>query len=222
MLKWQPIGPLLEGASGMDWAPEIFVYKGQYYLTFTRNTRMYIAKSVSGRARGPYRQFTGSLIDRWAIDSHVYVHTDGTPYLYWNEGDGVKVGVLSADLKSVIREKHAFGVHTHPEKWITEIVQEAPFVVSYKAKLYIFFSGNSTGPNYGLGVCVATHPYNGPFVKLKSNPLIQERGSGHCSVVKDSKGLVIAFHMHTGGDRSTYLGRLTFDSQNNPRIVKFS
>jgi beta-xylosidase len=216
--KWQPIGPILQGAAGMDWAPDIVAYKDTYYLTFTRNTRIFMAKSTSGKARGPYIQIAGPLLDKWAIDSHVFIHNN-TPYIFWNEGDGIKVGILNSAMTSISNAKHAFGVKTHGEGWITQTVQEAPCVLPYKDRFLIFFSGNSTGPKYGIGVCVADHPYNGPFVKLKNNPLIQKNGSGHCSITKDSKGYVIAFHM--GGNRSTHLGRITFDDDDTPRITSF-
>jgi len=109
--------------------------------------------------------------------------------------------------------------YTHPERWITQTVQEAPTVLPYKGRFLIFFSGNSTGPKYGIGVCIADHPYNGPFRKLKKNPLIQQNGSGHCSITKDAKGYVVAFHM--GGNRNTHLGRITFGDDDTPLITSF-
>ena len=142
--------------------------------------------------------------------------------MYWNEADGVKVGVLNDGLTSLSNVKHCFGVNTHPESWITETVQEAPHVVVHNKKIYILFSGNSTGPKYGIGAAICQHPFNGPFTKLKGNPLLQMNGSGHCAVTKDHKGdFIIAFHMHQGNTRNMHLGRLTFDGLGTPSISRF-
>jgi xylan 1,4-beta-xylosidase len=219
---WKPIGQLLEGSGGLHWAPEIFQYKGAWYMTYTADQKLYIAKSTTRKARGPYRPHSGPLLPHWSIDSSVYQHRDGTVYLYWNEGDGVKVGILNETLSVLSKPRHCFGVHTHPERWITETVQEAPHVVDHEGSIYIFFSGNATGAKYGIGCAVARHPYDGPFKKLKSNPLLQMNGSGHCSIVKQkSNTYLVAFHMHSGGEgRNMHLGRLVFE-KGIPRLVTF-
>ena len=212
-LSWKPLGMILEGHGGSNyWAPEIFKYRGSYWLTYTADQRLYIAKSRTGGARGPYVKYTGPLLQRWSIDSHVFVDDDGSPYLFWNESAGVFMARLSPNLRSLDGgETRLFGADTHRESWVTEAINEAPFVIKVGKKYVLFYSGNATGARYGVGYATADS-IQGPYVKSKHNPLIQINGSGHASFTKGPGGeLVMAYHRHsTPGLRNLHVAKITF------------
>jgi beta-xylosidase len=223
--KWTPVDPFLPApaSGGPYWAPEMFRdLNGEWWLTYTASQRLFIARSKTKKARGPYEHWSGPLLNQWSIDSHLFQHGKNM-YIYWNEGTGIKCGKLSDNMKSVVGSpKHCIG-QDQPESWIREVVREAPFVM-YRPEnelFYMLYSGNNTGAHYGLGYATSTHP-EGPWKVSKSNPLLQIHGSGHCSFVKVSENdYLLAFHMHDGsGARNTHLGKLVFEKASSIPTIK--
>ncbi len=221
LVTWTSMSnPLNE--SGMFWAPEVCKRKkdGKFYMVYTLNGNgNYIAVSTS--PTGPFNRLAGSFP---GIDAHFFQDDDGKEYLYYNMGGcggtaGIWVALLSADLKSLSNNKFLLGAHTvETQTWwhfIEECVTEAPYMIKHNGTYYLIYSGNGTGPNYGVGYATASSP-TGPFTKYVGNPILWKtatvNGTGHCSFTTspDKTKLFIVYHRGNGGVRSTCVDRAFF------------
>jgi beta-xylosidase len=102
------------------WAPEVKFYRGKFYMTYSGRVRgsnparMLTALAVSDKPEGPYRDLYAPWFDAGysAIDGHIFVDSDGTPYLYFSRNGsqegysyGVNYGVaLARDLSKPLGE----------------------------------------------------------------------------------------------------------------------
>ena len=220
LVLWESIGNVLqvEGNPDLTWAPEVYRRKkdGKLYMFYTQDTKLLIAKSDS--PEGPFTYHSGSLLNEWTIDSHFFQDDDGKEYMYWNTGGcsgtaGIWVGELNESLTGVVNPQHCFGAGTNPESWITECVREAPFMLKHKGTYYLVYSGNGTGPKYGIGYATATSP-RGPWTINPDNPLMWDgvTGPGHCSFTQspDSTQLLVFYHQWHDNKRCTSVDKAEF------------
>ena len=204
--SWTQKGTALDGGgrngSGNFWAPECFKRKGAWYLTYTADTKMYIAKSKSGAARGPYEYHAGPLLNEWGIDSHYFEDpVSKKEYMFFAKANSIHVGELRNDMKTLVDVKLCFGHATHPESWVTSTVNEAPWCLYKDGMYYVVYSGNSTGPTYAVGFATAPKP-TGPYTKSKSNPIFSAPGTGPghvCFFTTRGGTLMMGYHRHIGG-----------------------
>lgn len=205
---WKPADTLaLEGGGkngeGNFWAPECFKRKADdtRYLTYTADQRMYIARSTTTSARGPYVHHAGPLRSEWGIDSHYFRDpVDDKEYLFFATGAGIHVGELRDNLRSLIDVRFVFGNDSHPENWVTSKVNEAPWCMHKDGTYYLVYSGNGTGPSYAVGFATASK-VAGPYVKSRTNPILSAPGTGpgHCCFFETRGGqLMIGYHRHIG------------------------
>ena len=128
-------------------------------------------------------------------------------YLYWNESARVMCGELVGD--RVVKDAEIFSSKTQPEKWVTETVNEAPFVFYRNGVYYCVYSGNATGPKYGIGYATSLSP-TGPFKKNPANPVVwgfgskKTRGTGHCAVAQTPHGDLLFYHASPGRTRDLF------------------
>ncbi|MBN2151233.1 MAG: family 43 glycosylhydrolase [Candidatus Lokiarchaeota archaeon] len=209
----------------MFWAAEIFVYNGNFYLSYSaaadevmQHHRIGIAMSAS--ITGPYVDMRdGPLFDlhQETIDQHLTEHS-GTPYMYYTNHDasarGIYVVQLAADLNGTV------GPHVRVlEKAGDETLIEAPWLVSRGGVYHLLFSANGADTaEYRVGHATSSSPL-GPFTRrgcvLTKNWWIP--GPGHCSAVPspDGKELFIAYHAKKdwskGWAREVCIDRLFFD-----------
>ena len=201
-----------DGAFGRSrfWAPQILKEGADYYLTYSADEQVALAKSRV--LTGPYRQDTAGPIDDTArnIDSYLFRDDDGRYYLYHVRfARGNFLWVAQFDLAGGRIEPgtltQCFG---RTEAWeatpaySSVPIMEGPTVIKLRGKYYLFFSANHyRSVDYAVGYAVASTPL-GPWVKHPGNPilhrgLVGENGPGHGDVFRGPEGkLHYVYHVH--------------------------
>ena len=255
LVTWNFAGELYrpaEGHFGTDafWAPEVKYYKGGYYLTYScldpESGRLLPCLAWSGSPEGPFRDLYLPWFDFGysAIDCHIFVDDDGSPYLYFSRNgaaDGYTYGEIYAarlkdDLSGPDGEPVPIMKASQPwerVRWSVNRCNEGPFVIKSGGRYYMTYSANDTGyEHYGVGVAVADAPL-GPWEKYEDNPLMttdMEKGvssPGHNSIVESPDGseMFVVYHRHTDtdGPRPSYdrmvcIDRMRIDDDGKLRI----
>jgi len=187
------------------WAPEVYKIEGKYYMFFSVQEHIAVAKSDS--PLGPFVQEEEKVLieDNKAIDNHLFIDGDKKYIFYVNfQSGGLEVwcAEMEDDLMS-IKEGPAIKCISRSQTWEFDegSVNEGPFVLKYEDYYYLIYSGNGyTSQNYGLGYAVSKSP-TGPWVKHTDNPFLQKPGNlvgvGHCSFFYDNnRTLNIVYHSH--------------------------
>ncbi|UYQ94395.1 glycoside hydrolase family 43 protein [Chitinophaga horti] len=198
---------------GGFWAPQVFKHKGAYYMAYTADEQLAIAKSAS--PAGPFKQdklIALSGIGR-QIDPFVFFD-NGKAYLYHvklQKGNRIFVTEMKPDLSDIIpgTEKECISASepwedTEKVEWT---VTEGPTVLKRKGIYYLVYSANDfRNKDYAVGYATSTSPA-GPWKKYAGNPIIsrhnvQQNGSGHGDVFTDKKGdMFYVLHTHRTDSR---------------------
>ncbi len=201
-----------DGAFGTSrfWAPQIFKDGGNYFLTYTANEHVALAKSPA--LAGPYRQGTIGPIDNSEpnIDSYIFRDDDGRYYLYhvrFRRGNFLWVAEFDLDAARIKPGTltRCFGQTQAWEatpSYRSVPIMEGPAVFKLKGKYYLLYSANHyRSIDYAVGCAVADSPL-GPWVKQSENPILHrsivgENGSGHGDVFRGPEGrLYYVYHVH--------------------------
>jgi len=256
LVHWKPGGwawrkTETSWADANFWAPEVKFYRGKFYMTYSGRVRgsnparMLVALAVSDRPEGPYRDLYAPWFDAGysAIDAHIFVDTDGTPYVYFSPNgkkDGYLFGYISGarlapDLSKLEGEPVKLLEADQPWErinWARNRCNEGPFVLKHNGKYYMTYSANNTGePGYGVGYAVADRPL-GPWVKSRDNPVLASKleigvsSPGHNSITMspDGKEMFIVYHSHADpnnprGARVMNIDRIVFDESGRLRVL---
>lgn len=201
------------GTTGF-WAPQVFTYKGSYYMAYTANEQIAIARASS--PTGPFKQDTLVALSGTGkqIDPFIFFDKKGKVYLYHvklQNGNRIFVTEMKPDLSDVIpgteRECIASAAgweNTAKSEWP---VAEGPTVLKHKNTYYLIYSANDfRNKDYAVGYATSNTP-TGPWKKYTGNPVISrhtvgQNGSGHGDVFTGKKGqLYYVFHTHHSDDR---------------------
>jgi beta-xylosidase len=210
------------------WAPEMFRYRGKYYLHFTavggdtQLRRIVLAEGDS--PLGPFREIKAPWFDpgRSTIDSDVFRDTDGSMYLYsvyTGSKDDRKFELMVRRLNDqLVPEAKATLCMTPELPWEGGMVNEGPFVMKHGDTYLLTYSSNGfQDPNYQIGVATSKSPL-GPWIKRADGPILHRTktvsGPGHHCFIDspDHKELFIAYHTHQflrapGGPRQLAIDR---------------
>jgi beta-xylosidase len=207
------------GTTGF-WAPQVFKYKEMYYMAYTADEHIAIAKSDS--PLGPFKQdeIRSLSASGKQIDPFIYFDTDGTPYLYHvklQNGNRIFVSKMKPDLSDVIKEtaKECINAslpweNTSAAGWA---VTEGPTVFQHKNLYYLIYSANDfRNKNYAVGYAVSGS-VTGPWEKYAGNPvisksLLKSNGTGHGDLFVDQDG-TYKYVMHTHNSDTKVSPRLT-------------
>jgi beta-xylosidase len=220
---WAWRKPAESWATGLFWAPEVFHYRGKFYLVYSGQVRdaarchMRMALAVGDLPEGPYRDLHAPWFDFGysAIDGNVFIDDDGTPYLTFSRNgarDGYSYGeicgvALAADLSKPLGEPITLlepGQPWERVNWEKNRCNEGSTVFRRGSVYYMTYSGNNTSTsNYGIGYATAKHPL-GPWTKFAGNPIARTdarvgvSGPGHNSIVAspDDRELFMVYHAH--------------------------
>ena len=185
-MDWEEEGPAVErGPEGSYddasvFTPEVYTYKGKYYLVYqcvkapyvdrVRNT---IGMSVADSPRGPWRKLPEPILRT-------------TPNGIWLGDDDSRNPLIKGDFDS-------HKVHD-------------PCLLFYKGKFWLYYKGQYVGEDryYGQrdikwGVAIADHP-EGPYVKSEYNPITN---SGHEVCVWHYKGGIALMNTADGPEAYT-------------------
>lgn len=219
------------------WAPQVFLHKGTYYMAYTANEQLAIAKSDS--PAGPFKQDSVYALSGTGkqIDPFIFFDDDGKIYLYHvklQHGNRIFVAEMKPDLSDVIpgTEKECI---SGTEPWENTAktdwpVTEGPTVFKRKGIYYLVYSANDfRNKDYAVGYATATSP-RGPWKKYAQSPIIsrhniRQNGTGHGDILMDNSGnLYYVMHTHHSTDkvapRATGIIKLKFrDVNGGPAVL---
>jgi xylan 1,4-beta-xylosidase len=197
------------------WAPGVVAYKNKFYMFYTANE--HIAVAISESPAGPFVQSEFKPIMEGAkdIDPHVLIDENGQKYMYFvrlDHGNRTFAAELNDDMLSV-RENTIVECINQSQPWEVESgkdwpVTEAPAVLKYNKKYYLFYTANDfRSPAYNVGYAVSDSPL-GPFRKSEKNPVIGRgdgaRGTGGCEFITDEdNNLLMFYHVHFSDTKPT-------------------
>jgi beta-xylosidase len=182
------------------WAPQVVQYKGSYYMAYTAEEHIAIARGDS--PAGPFRQEAFKALSGATkqIDPFLFFDDNGKVYLYHVKllnGNRIFVVEMKPDLSDVIpgTEKECISAvepweNTAASKWP---VSEGPTVLKHKNLYYLIYSANDyRNIDYAVGYATSASP-TGPWKKYTGNPVISRQtvghnGSGHGDVFTDQQG----------------------------------
>lgn len=200
--------------NGGFWAPQVVQYKGSYYMAYTADEQIAIAKAAS--AKGPFKQdqFVHLSGTGKQIDPFLFFDKNGKIYLYHvklQNGNRIYVAEMKPDLSDVVpgTEKECIAStggweNTAGSKWP---VAEGPTVLMHKNTYYLIYSANDfRSKDYAVGYATSSSPL-GPWKKYAGNPIISrhtvsQNGTGHGDVFTDKNGkMKYVLHTHHSDDR---------------------
>ena len=195
------------GTTGF-WAPQVFKKGDTYYMFYTANEQIAVAKSTS--PKGPFVQNDKQAIATpgKAIDPFVFFDNDGKAYLYHvrlQDGNRIFVAEMTDDLMGIKEETAKECIHV-TEQWENTAnaswgVTEGPTVLHIGDTYYMFYSANDfRNIDYAVGIATSSSPY-GPWQKSSTSVInranIGYYGTGHGDIFKDAKGVWnYVFHTH--------------------------
>lgn len=222
---------------GSFWAPEVIHYRDKFYMVYSctsperKGFRLCLA--AAEKPTGPFLDCYTPWFDDGSsnIDGHIFIDTDGTPYLFFDKvgvvGEpgkgpehghlyGIIYGVrLTADLSGVIGEPvkcveadQPWEVSTTPGHMPSHC-NEGAFVLRHGDTYYMTYSaGHYADPLYGIGYATAPDPL-GPWQKAPDNPLVSKdlaigvSGPGHNSITTSPDGteLFLVYHAHANVEK---------------------
>ena len=230
-----------EDDDGGAWAPAVHPAPDGYYLYYTANTRIGVARADSpfgpflelydhpfvgnghgGIGDGVFGKPDGDLDER-AIDAFVYTAADGSLTLYFvaNEPQSALYAIAMQDHATLanVAPTRLFG----PDAPWESVICEAPFVTEHQGELHLTYSGNLAPTlDYAIGGAVATQPL-GPFTRYPENPILSKNveleffGPGHHSIAPGANDdLLIFYHTKStsvaGYDRRVRYAPIRFDN----------
>lgn len=190
------------------WAPQVFKYKNCYYMAYTANEHIAIAKSES--PLGPFKQEKLQSLagEGKQIDPFIFFDIDGKPYIYYvklKEGNRIFVSEMKADLSDLIagtaRECIAASAPWENTEKVSWPVAEGPSVTKKGNTYYLIYSANDfRNKDYAVGYATSRSPL-GPWKKYEGNPIISKEqihlnGTGHGELFTDKNGS-FKYVMHT-------------------------
>lgn len=192
------------------WAPQIYKENGKFFLFYTANEQVAVAKSDS--LTGQYMQDSIRPIDgsEKNIDPFLFKDDDGKYYLYhvrFDNGNYLWSAEYDIENDSINKSTlvRCFDLtdpweKTDNGKWSP--VMEGPTVFKIDGTYYMTYSANHfLNQDYAVGYATATSP-QGPWKKYKGNPIIHksivgEAGSGHGDLFKGFDGkMYYVYHVH--------------------------
>lgn len=214
---------------GRVWAPAVLPRPEGFVLYYTTRAshpdRQCLSRAVGARPGGPFiGNSSGPLAcpSGGAIDASPFVDADGRAYLLWKQDDGTGRIVsqeLSPDGLNLVGPMGSLLVAD--QAWEAGVV-EAPSMVTYGGRYYLFYSGNDWDTaNYAIGYAVCDSPL-GPCTKPTDAPWLtstaRAQGPGGQEVFSDETGqLWLALHAWVGGNvgyprgaRNLFVVRLGF------------
>lgn len=195
------------------WAPEVYYVQSRkkFYMYYSVEEHICVATAAS--PEGPFiQEVKEPIVKDKAIDTHLFIDDDGTPYLYFvrfTNGNVIWVAEMNPDLKT-IKEETLKECITADAPWerVKDRVAEGPSMLKKNGIYYLIYSANNyISPQYAVGYATSDSPF-GPWKKYAGNPILRGDetsglvGTGHGApfVCKDGSYKYI-FHAHWSKDK---------------------
>ncbi len=214
LVNWEPEGVMIASENipadawckDRFWAPELFCYKGRYYITVTckneaQDTPLSLFIAEADAVTGPYRLKSLEPFLVNGIDAHLFADEDDRVWLFYGDLD---IHIAPFDMEKLciqgtprcILRRGCMG------QW-DSVGIEGPSLVKRNGVYYLWYSSWTRG--YEMGWATAAS-LDGEFTKWPDNPVISGIGSelpcaGHnCAfTLKDGRD-AISFHAHKQGE----------------------
>lgn len=187
------------------WAPQIFKNGNSYYMAYSANELIAIARGNS--PMGPFKQTVKAELphDTGQIDPFVFVDDDGKNYMYYVRFDGgntLYVCELTSDF-STIKSGTVTRCLGADKTWETRQgkITEGPTMFKDGDYYYLIYSANHyESIDYAVGYAYSTSP-KGPWTKV-DKPFISRHnmginGTGHGDLFQGADGQwYYVFHVH--------------------------
>jgi len=182
------------------WAPQVFKHNNQYFMAYTADEHIAIAKS--DHPLGPFKQQELKALagSGKQIDPYIFFDTDGKPYIYYvklQNGNRIFVSEMKPDLSDLVIGTDRECISAVAPWENTENVQwpvtEGPTVIKRNELYYLIYSANDfRNINYAVGYATSASPL-GPWKKHSSSPMISKdkiklNGTGHGDFFIDKSG----------------------------------
>ncbi len=225
---------------GQAWAPHVHVAEDGYYLYYTADLQIGVARADS--PEGPfeevydhplvgggyggigdgifeYRDTSTPTFDfeEFSIDAFVLAASDGSLTLYATCYTPLSniIAMPMADLVTVVPKEMVVVIEPEPSGWEL-LVTEAPWVNEVDGRFLLTYSGNGADrPEYALGAAVADSPL-GPFEKTAQSPFLKADfdngfyGPGHHSIVQGFCRDLLLFYHPKVSPEQSYDRRLRY------------
>jgi len=192
------------------WAPQVFRYQGQYWMAYTADE--YIALAKADNPLGPFKQEKLEKLptDQRQIDPFLFFDDDGKVYFYHvrlEDGNRIFVAEMESDLSAIKKDTLRECIAAQKESWENVRnndwgVAEGPTVIKRGGVYYLFYCANDFRyVEYAVGYATASSPL-GPWKRYEGNPILSrenvgQNGPGHGDILTDSEGnLLYVFHTH--------------------------
>ncbi|MDR2969142.1 MAG: glycoside hydrolase family 43 protein [Tannerellaceae bacterium] len=220
LVKWKDLGNCF--TAGEDfwgtndfWAPDVYAYKGKYYLfaTFSSPTdKRGTSILVADKPEGPFSPLVNNALtppEQMCLDGALYIDNDQKPWMiYCHEWLEAKDGEiiarqLSDDLRQTVGDPHILFTATEAP-WVGSIrsgdtegyVTDAPFIHKLEdGRLIMTWSSfRKDNGRYAIGMATSgSGNLFGPW-KQEDSPLNNDDG-GHAMLFRDFKDrLMISYH----------------------------
>jgi xylan 1,4-beta-xylosidase len=181
------------------WAPEIFPYRGKFFLTFNcwangaasnEDTPIAVGLAVADSIMGPYSVITKQHPLTEGNDATIFLDTDGRVYLYSSQDAKWSIGVAGIVCSELDLEKGA--LLGAPTVCITKgqfdewdggegVGVEGPSVFKRDGTYYLLYSSWRRG--YEIGYATGKSP-RGPWTKHIGNPIYGAQDPEACKETK--------------------------------------
>ena len=211
------------------WAPEVYHIGDKYIMYFSANEHLFAATSSS--PKGPFvqvgtYQMNDLIGDEKCIDSHVFIDTDSTAYIFFvrfTDGNCIWQAKLSDDFITPVAGtlRKCFAVS---QSWENKMgrVNEGPNVIKHGRRYFLTYSGNDyQSQDYAVGYAYTNNIASGTWTKYAQNPILRRWddlvGTGHHSLFYDKDSVLrIVFHAHNSKEtihpRLMYIGTMQLRS----------
>ncbi len=218
----------LPNARGHRWAPEVYKYRGAYYMFTTYKIENYEQYGKRGCAvfradspEGPFSQISDGVVtprEFSALDGTLYVDGDGQPWMvYCKEWVSAPEGVgrmciakLSSDLSRFITEPQEIFTAKDPE-WSRGVITDGCFMYKTEDGQLLMIWSNNTEGGYCVGIArSASGRIDGEWTQdrelLFSKEISGEYNGGHGMIFADTDGqMYLSIHSPNGkvGERNS-------------------
>jgi len=218
MENWKLNGQVLSKGDAFGgwgfWAPQVWEYKGKFYMAYTANERISIAESTS--PLGTFKQVIKQPLQSSfrQIDPYLFIDDDGKKYLFHvrlDQGNHIYVAEMTDDFSAIKMDTYKQCITATPMTWehvnaASAKIAEGPTVIKKDGTYYLFYSVNDfRNKDYAVGYATSNNVY-GPWTRFAGNPILHSKitghaGSGHGDIVKGKgKKMYYVFHTHNSSD----------------------
>jgi xylan 1,4-beta-xylosidase len=163
------------------WAPEIFQFKGKFYVTFNAYSELpefpqSVGLAVSDKIDGDYKVLTEEKPLCEGNDADLFLDNDGKVYLFTS---GINVQEIDLENVCLIGERKQILTPGEEHSWDggKDVGIEGPGVIKRNDTYYLFYS--SWGRGYEVGYAAARNIL-GPWTKCKDNPIYGAQSRARC------------------------------------------